>query len=652
MALSKIARAALVAGMGVAGIVAAGYLAHALSGGPARLATTVQAATLPGMASLSGTVESPKPFKAAQVYVRNVDKRIMYMVYTNAGQYRAVSLFPGNYEIKVIAKGLDSDVKKLAVKAGESPKVNVTLRDATSGSRVIDAAQNLEGTATNQVAVTFDSYEKVYPPGAGRDVAERTCMICHGENFLSARPGSAASWNSRIDRMMGKDLFEKPAGSYAEGLLSYRAQWLRFNRQDRQDLLDYLVKNFGPDARPRNVRTDPEPTLEEAKLGKAMYMEYYIAEDPPGQGIHAPEYRDALGFQGRRVIQDVRFDAEGNVWATDRGAPRRLVKLNPRTGEMKEWVTPHPKSDIHEVLITKDGIVWMPEHAEGGLTSYLLKFNPKTEKFEDSILMDPENMVRNPIKWMQSEAFDSKGNLYVGWIMGGALSKYEPATKKVSVFPLPSTNAIVYGVVSDRNDNIYMALWDSGKIAKFDTHTNTWTEFTPPTYPNQTRRPNVDYNNNLWWGIWAAGPRPAKLAKMDLTSGRITEYTIPLRNSQPYDVSQDLEGNIWFPDSPASDRSAMIGRFNPKDQTFTFYPKPQFAADTPKIQLTKDGAIWFAPRGSQKEPAISVLYPDMDKITSLGAHYFNGPPGYPFKPVGSTTERQLPRPALAATTGK
>src|SRR5713226_7179398 len=131
MGLSKIARAVLLAGMGLAGIVAAGYLALPLGGGPARLTTTVHAAALPGMASLSGTVESPKPFKAAQVYIRNVDKRILYMVYTNAGRYRAVSLFPGNYEIKVIAKGLRSEVKQLAVKAGDSPKLNLTLRDAT-----------------------------------------------------------------------------------------------------------------------------------------------------------------------------------------------------------------------------------------------------------------------------------------------------------------------------------------------------------------------------------------------------------------------------------------------------------------------------------------------------------------------------------------
>ena len=95
---------------------------------------------------------------------------------------------------------------------------------------------------------------------------------------------------------------------------------------------------------------------------------------------------------------------------------------------------------------------------------------------------------------------------------------------------------------------------------------------------------------------------------------------------------------MWFADSPTADRGAMIGKFNPKDQTFTFYPKPQFAADTPKIQLTKDGAIWFAPRGSRDAPALSVLYPDMDKITTFGAFYVNGPPGYPFKVTNSTAK--------------
>ncbi len=71
-------------------------------------------AEVPGTASLSGTVSSSQPFKAAQVYIRNVDKGIVYMVYTHDGRFRAVALFPGNYEISASTKHLESDAHTLA----------------------------------------------------------------------------------------------------------------------------------------------------------------------------------------------------------------------------------------------------------------------------------------------------------------------------------------------------------------------------------------------------------------------------------------------------------------------------------------------------------------------------------------------------------
>src|SRR5499427_4605222 len=522
-------------------------------------------AGLSGTASLSGTVDSTTPFKAAQVFIRNVDKRILYMVYTNAGQFRAVALFPGNYEVTVSTKGLESDVQKLALKGGDNPKLKLSLHAITASAQrtIVNALET--NTESNSTVTIEQSYDEIYPPGPGRDVAERTCIICHGENFLPGRPGNLAAWTARLDRMMGKANWDRAAASYAEGLLNYRASALRFSRQDREDLLQYLVKNFGPDTKPRAVRIEQEMPLEESKLGKAMYIEYYLPPDPPGKGTNSPEYNKLqAGFVGRRAGQDVRFDHDGNVWLTDRGYPHRLVKLDPRTGVQKDYELPDPKNGIHEVNIDPSGTIWLPEHSgvQPSNVKRLLAFNPETEKFEQAIPMDPDNVVRNPIKWLQSIAFDSKSNIYVGWIMGGALSKYDRQTKKVTVFPVPQANAIVYGVIADKNDNIWMALWDSGNIAKFDTH------------------------NNIWFGIWAAGKRPGKLAKLDQTTGRITEYTVPRQNASPYDVAQDPDGNIWSADVGGS--AAALWKFNPKDGTFTLYPKPQKPADTPKIQITKD----------------------------------------------------------------
>src|SRR5690242_9766006 len=85
-------------------LILAGFVAYGTLAIPHGSTVSAQKAdALTGMGSLSGTVTAAKPFKAAQVYLRSVDKRrrVQYMVYTNAGKFKAVALFPGNYEIIV-----------------------------------------------------------------------------------------------------------------------------------------------------------------------------------------------------------------------------------------------------------------------------------------------------------------------------------------------------------------------------------------------------------------------------------------------------------------------------------------------------------------------------------------------------------------------
>src|SRR5215510_10296115 len=108
-------------------------------------------AGISGAASLSGTVDSTTPFKAAQVFIRNVDKRILYMVYTNAGQFRAVPLFPGNYEVSARVGTRQSDVQKVVVKAGDNPKLMLSLHDPVASSqRTIVSGLESENSSDSQ----------------------------------------------------------------------------------------------------------------------------------------------------------------------------------------------------------------------------------------------------------------------------------------------------------------------------------------------------------------------------------------------------------------------------------------------------------------------------------------------------------------------
>ena len=80
----------------------------------------------------------------------------------------------------------------------------------------------------------------------------------------------------------------------------------------------------------------------------------------------------------------------------------------------------------------------------------------------------------------------------------------------------------------------------------------------------------------------------------------------------------DYEGNVWFGDDGQG--GATI-RYNPKSKEFSYYPTPQIA-DQPKIEISRDGAVWYCPR-SGAEPGVGVLYPDVLKITTLGAYYID-----------------------------
>ena len=139
----------------------------------------------------------------------------------------------------------------------------------------------------------------------------------------------------------------------------------------------------------------------------------------------------------------------------------------------------------------------------------------------------------------------------MNWMLRGAIAKWDPTNKKMSVFRVPTLGATPYGAAIDANDNVWAADWIGGKLGKFDTTVNQWTEFTPPMQPASfCREPSVDAMNNVRVGILAGGPRPGKLAKLDQTGGRWTEWDPPHRRRPAVLIKRGFRGQylvsgIW-----------------------------------------------------------------------------------------------------------
>jgi virginiamycin B lyase len=634
-------------------VLVASYAATRLNG---QAAAPGQAA-IAGTGTVSGTVTAAKPFKAAHVYLYNLDKHVMYMVYTSAGAFRAVALFPGNYEITVRGRGLESPPQKIVVKAGDNPAVKVAMSptpDPNQYPSSVDPAlaRSANGVLAPKPHVTFASYEEIYPPGPGREVLETLCFNCHGENYFSMRTRSAAGWRLGLEHMQGKNLLDKDKDRFGGGFLAGAATNFRFGVQDRTDVLEYLTKHFGVDKKPRAVRTDKEWPIDEAALARAQYIEYYVREQAAGRAAAqtsaaASDSEGASGgVAGVRIIMQVQIDAQGNRWAVDRGIPSRLVRLDPRTGEIKAWPLPDTRAGVHELIIDRKGMVWVPEFSrtpegkvDGGgsgseLDSRLLGFNPKTEQWEHAIDLDPNDVIRSRQKGpLMATTVDSKGRIFVNWMLSGAIGMFDPSTRKAETFRIPTPHAEPYGQTIDPSDNVWVAEWNGGKLGRYNPANESWTEFAPPGYPANFRRgPESDAEGNIWTGIWAAGKRPGKIARLDPRTGVWSLWDIPIRGSQPYEASVDREGNIWFPDTSTPDRPMANVRFNPRSQTFTYYPRPQFVADSTRVSHAEDGSVHYSARyGAAKDTSgFGVLYVDKDKI-GLAPLMLNGAPGYPFK---------------------
>jgi streptogramin lyase len=274
---------------------------------------------------------------------------------------------------------------------------------------------------------------------------------------------------------------------------------------------------------------------------------------------------------------------------------------------------PDPMASLHDMNIDKYGVVWVPEN-EGTVKGHpkLWQFDPKTEKWTNAYPFDPQNVIPDgTLKHAHSISFDTRGNIYVGFILGGGLSVFDRETKKMSTYMLPTQNSFPYGVVTDKHDNIWIAEFHGSKLAKFDPKTKEFTEYEPPTHPALIRRLTVGSDGEtIWSGLFSAG----KLEKLDPKTGKFTEYKIPQQVSEPYDFTPQGK-YLWFSDAG---QGGTLIRFDTEKETFAFFPGPQ-TADMPKIRLTKEGAIWYSPRSSRDWPGLGVLYPDITKITTLAA---------------------------------
>jgi virginiamycin B lyase len=206
---------------------------------------------------------------------------------------------------------------------------------------------------------------------------------------------------------------------------------------------------------------------------------------------------------------------------------------------------------------------------------------------------------------------DSEDHVWFTVIVGDMIGEWDRQTGKSTVWKVPTQGAAPYGIALDKDENVWFAEFRRCKIGKFDPRTEQFIEYAALTQPCTIRRLGVDSTGTVWYGGFNNG----KLGKLDSTTGKIVEYDLPMAHAEPSDVWPDRQDSIRISDGGHG--GALI-RFDPKTEKYTSYPAPQITEQS-KLAITRDGAVWYTPRSSSKAAA-GVLYPDVTKITSLGAY--------------------------------
>jgi streptogramin lyase/mono/diheme cytochrome c family protein len=573
-----------------------------------------------GTATLSGHVSADESFVAAQVYALNHDRRMLYMVYTNGGDYKTVNLMPGGYEIWAEKGRLKSEHQWMRIDAGASASVNLPMQPGpefalTSKDRATGGPQFGQPAAEGVELVPYDD---LYPAGAGRELAETTCIQCHGQTFLPTHQNSKAEWLVIIDVMLD------PSG----GIQAGRETALTVTPEEREILADYLTANFGPDSPVRGLKIDVEYPVDEDVLSKGQFIEYLMP-----LAHNTDLYLRSKNLPGRHRLHGADMDFSGNVWAAN--GIVGVVKLDPRTAQWSHYPygtdTNNPEVDMYGVAKGEPGSVWSNIFGHDMLVDsnenvywmeyqgqHVGRLNSKTGKME-RFPMDPERVVvdeRGVVGNIRGHSphLDSMENVWFTAIRGNKIGMFDRKTEEIILWEIPSPHSFPYGIDMDQNDNVWFAEALGCKIGRFVPKTQEFTEYPSLTPSCFINRITVDSKGIVWYSV----ARPGKLGKLNPATEEQVEYDIlPFTNvvaSSPYGIIADRNDKIWFGDGGMG--GALV-TFDPDSEEFTYYPLPR-QTDNPNLDTTRDGAIVYTTRAS-RQAGIGIFYPDVSNMREFGA---------------------------------
>ena len=481
-------------------------LAIAIATGAALVgAQAVRAADERG--SVQGVVNdaSGQPVTGAFVKLKNDERRLTFMVISQGnGQFDAKDLPPGTYRVQGVGAGYQSEwFSNVTVKGGDSAKVGLSLTNKQGA--MLPPAWPLRIPEAQVLTASLD-----LPAGEGRDLVASNCGSCHNMRRVVVKRAGRDDWDHIVARMRTRmavlkmtDLTPSEITTIVDYLAKAFPPIMAYDANSRMPrtlvkgkALSYRVVTYdlvNHYAEPHDVAMDPKGNAWVAeragKLGKfdpktLTFTEY---DTPPG-----PAAKD------RQSLGNPQIDAKGILWVAD-GPNNRWLSYDTANGKFLAFAWPrgHGNAGGNSLALHPNGTVW----GTGGNKEARELIPEKVEfKFYES-----PNAKHTPLPGAYGLAVAGDGAVWWAEDEADNMARVDPATGKVEVFKIPyDGHAFPRRMNTDANGDLWVALWNAGKLMKIDHKTRAMTLYTPPTPSGGNYSVIVDKKNNY---VWAASIR-------------------------------------------------------------------------------------------------------------------------------------------------
>src|SRR5208337_24373 len=138
-----------------------------------------------------------------------------------------------------------------------------------------------------------------------------------------------------------------------------------------------------------------------------------------------------------------------------------LGRLDPKTGQIKEYPLKTPDSGPHGLVSDKDGNIWFTANYKG----YIGELNPRTGEVIAFPMPDPA--ARDP----HTVIFDQKGILWFTVQEGNFLGRLDPQTGAIRLKHVPTPHSRPYGIVLNSKGVPFFCEFGTNKLASINPDT-------------------------------------------------------------------------------------------------------------------------------------------------------------------------------------